>query len=100
MTWKCANTECGFPLRRASVPVAQAPGTQQHSADGLCKRCYNKRRAAAEVLAPQQLQAARNALNSYLKARQTRLGKEATCVKQTKPSKKQPTNSTKCGAAV
>ena len=100
MTWVCANTECGFPLRRASVPVADAPGTQQHAADGLCKRCYNKRRAQAEVLTPQQLQAARNALSGYLKARQTRLGKGAPCAKQTKPSKKLPTNSTKCGAEV
>jgi hypothetical protein len=73
VTWMCANTVCALPLRRASVPVSQAPGTQQHAADGLCKRCYNKRRAQAEVLTPQQLQNARNALNGYLKARQTRL---------------------------
>lgn len=73
MTWVCANESCAQPLRRASVPLAQAPGTQQMAADGLCKRCYNQRRRDAEYLTPQQLHQARQALNDWLRARNKRL---------------------------
>ena len=94
MNWVCANTECGLPLRRSSVPYAQAPGTQQHAADGLCKRCYNNRRRDTEYLTPEQLTQARSALDGWLTARRNRINKgPQRCVKPTKPYKKPATHS-------
>ena len=94
MNWVCANTECAQPLRRTGVRAVDAPGTLQVTADGLCKKCYNKRRSGAEVLTPQQLQAARNALDGWLQGRRNRINKgPQRCVKQTKHSTVPATNS-------
>ena len=92
--------QCSHPTRPMHMKAHEAPGTRQRCGDGLCKNCYYQRRKNDPILTPEQLRAARNALDGWLQARNNRLGKGAPCVKQTKPSKKLPTNSTKCGAKV
>jgi hypothetical protein len=94
---RCADPGCAYPLRNGRTRAADAPGTRQASVGGLCKTCYHQARKARPILTPKQLASARNALDGWLKQRHNRLGKEAPCANTAKPSKKQPTNSNKCG---
>ena len=74
MTWICAGKNCEQPLRKATTKLADAPGTLQVTADGLCKRCYNRRIfKETEYLTPQQLRQVRSALDGWLTERRKRL---------------------------
>jgi hypothetical protein len=95
MTWICAGTNCDQPLRRANVRAADAPGTLQVTADGLCKRCYNQRIFKETVhLTPEQLAQVKSALDGWMTARRKRLrSNEAPCANTANNSKKLRTNS-------
>ena len=41
---KC--TDCGVPIRTASMPAAKFPGSRMHAAKGKCFSCYKANRAA------------------------------------------------------
>ena len=47
-----ACVKCNHPLRPAQVLIAEAPGTRQHRAQGLCKACYYVERKAGNIPDP------------------------------------------------
>jgi hypothetical protein len=74
---RCADESCGYPLRSTRTPLADAPGTRQAAAGGLCKTCYHQARKARPIPTPEQLTHARNALDGWLTARNNRLRSNA-----------------------
>ena len=44
---------CNHPMRQAQVKLADAPGTRQHRAQGLCKSCYYLERRAGNIPDPE-----------------------------------------------